>query len=592
MGRLGVIFDLDQTLVNSQVNGANIEIEDCSVFPGVIEALNYCKSEEVPCAIVTNQSKQRAQALIDRFFSANIEIIRTAAAKPNVEKTAEAVRALQAKGATQTVSFGDDPKDAITASALDLPFVACHWGRAPKSISESRSEFRNCNFLTRSEELTRLLVSLFNNIRNEVDPKVALNVADHSCWPQRCLPNPVGASEDEILQNVRRAGENNDFLRSRQLLRGDDLYKEFREAKEKGNWYQWLQKHHPMELIRFHNILEATIWEISGPLGPVVLIPTIRSRKKRVEPEDDLYQLAQDFCKYSPFQNISVDHGIVEKEIHSPKHLSRRNRHSPNGQKLIRSSEHASDPSALFLVIDDLVTTGGTTAWMANVIAHQPGFQGKIGTCAIWKYVAPGYEYLITLPQENENEDIQRICLNHRIQAHESRQKSLTNPKCMVDEDKLLLRRALDRLSQDPSELFDVMFGQRSWPDEALSLHGLDPMDLTLTGMAQEIMQNDTNGKFTLYFKEAVLRRPRLFLPPRKKADAKFEPRSYAIWSLTEEQLVHFIAKPFMYWNHEKRCVYSNAEKITEMLGMILSRQPKAVRTRLKMIFPNPQSCT
>ena len=278
------------------------------------------------------------------------------------------------------------------------------------------------------------------------------------------------------------------------------------------------------------------------------------------------------------------------KEIHSLAPVETQPT-DPNGQKLIRSSEHASDPSALFLVIDDLVTTGGTTAWMANVIAHQPGFQGKIGTCAIWKYVAPGYEHLITLPQENENEDIQRICLNHRIQAHESRQKSLTNPKCMVDEDKLLLRRALDRLSQDPSELFDVMFGQRSWPDEALSLHGLDPMDLTLTGMAQEIMQNDTNGKFTLYFKEAVLR-PRLFLPPRKKADAQFEPRSYAIWSLTEEQLVHFIAKPFMYWNHKKECVYSNAEKITEMLGMILSRQPKAVRTRLKMIFPNPQSCT
>ena len=151
MGRLGVIFDLDQTLVNSQVNGVNIEIDRCSLYPGVSQALEVCRELDVPWIIVTNQTERRAKELVQRFFSDQVNRLISAARKPDPGRTKVAKIRLHLEGVDQIIAFGDDPKDHQTAKECGFEFVGCHWGRDKRYREESRREFLNSRLLLKSE---------------------------------------------------------------------------------------------------------------------------------------------------------------------------------------------------------------------------------------------------------------------------------------------------------------------------------------------------------------------------------------------------------------------------------------------------------
>ena len=167
MGRLGVIFDLDQTLVNSQVNGVNIRIEHCSVFPGVMKALEVCRELDVPWIIVTNQSERRAKELVQKFFPGHINRLISAARKPDPGRTKVAKIRLHLEGVDQIIAFGDDPKDHQTAKECGFEFVGCHWGRDNRYREESRREFLNSRLLFKSELLPNLIWCAQETVRNE-----------------------------------------------------------------------------------------------------------------------------------------------------------------------------------------------------------------------------------------------------------------------------------------------------------------------------------------------------------------------------------------------------------------------------------------
>lgn len=164
---MGVIFDLDQTLIDSSIallarsnrewNTVYGLIPNFKVYEGVHEVLSYLKENSISTAIVTSSPRPYYDKVIRHHkLSADYSVCYhdTSKRKPHPEPILKAVNYLDGK---IVLSLGDDPKDIIASKVANVKSVACVWGTVNVSELIATSPDYVCNSI---DELYELIVSL------------------------------------------------------------------------------------------------------------------------------------------------------------------------------------------------------------------------------------------------------------------------------------------------------------------------------------------------------------------------------------------------------------------------------------------------
>jgi phosphoglycolate phosphatase-like HAD superfamily hydrolase len=138
----GVIFDLDQTLVNSSAAEALRKagqwpqvyklIPGFSVYPGIAEALQYLRDRRIPFSIVSTSPGTYCQKVMAHWGLKPSHLVAyhdVKYRKPNPESILKAL-GLMGCGARQCLSLGDRDIDIVASNAAGVRSVACTWGAA------------------------------------------------------------------------------------------------------------------------------------------------------------------------------------------------------------------------------------------------------------------------------------------------------------------------------------------------------------------------------------------------------------------------------------------------------------------------------
>lgn len=150
----GLIFDLDQTLIDSRLAAAArrsrrwdlvySSIPRFSLFDGVADLLELISELRLPTAIVTSSPKPYASRVLAHFEIPSDVLVcyhDTRLHKPNPAPIALALTHLGV--APQTVwSIGDDAKDVLASRAAGTIAGGALWGALdPKALASARPDF-------------------------------------------------------------------------------------------------------------------------------------------------------------------------------------------------------------------------------------------------------------------------------------------------------------------------------------------------------------------------------------------------------------------------------------------------------------------
>lgn len=166
----GVIFDLDQTLVDSssaeklrkarQWGQVYKLIPGFSVYPGIGNALKYLRDRQIPFSIVSTSPGIYCQKVVSHWGLQTpflVGYFDTAKTKPYPEPI---LKALELMGCTagQCLSLGDRDIDIQASNAAGVRSIACTWGAADLTglLASSPSDI-----LGESKGLIRLFEGFF-----------------------------------------------------------------------------------------------------------------------------------------------------------------------------------------------------------------------------------------------------------------------------------------------------------------------------------------------------------------------------------------------------------------------------------------------
>lgn len=164
----GVIFDLDQTLVNSsaleeyrskrdwQYTYNNLHLTN--LFNGIQEILNYITDNNIKVAIVTNSPKPYAEKLL-KYHNINYDTLihyhSVSKRKPHSEPMIKAITEL-GLNSEEVISLGDHDNDIISSNDSGISSVLCIWGTNGKY---------NCNpslIIKNPQEFVQFLAANFS----------------------------------------------------------------------------------------------------------------------------------------------------------------------------------------------------------------------------------------------------------------------------------------------------------------------------------------------------------------------------------------------------------------------------------------------
>jgi len=165
---MGLIFDLDQTLVDSSIadqarrqrNWSHVYslISDFSVYDGILECVRTVKEKRIPFAIVTSAPESYCNRVLS-FFEVVCEnrvcYHDTKLKKPHPEPILLAASRMSSE-LSNIYSFGDRDIDVTASNDAGVKSVACLWG-----AQDSRSLLSACPSLVLSSpnELLEFVLS-------------------------------------------------------------------------------------------------------------------------------------------------------------------------------------------------------------------------------------------------------------------------------------------------------------------------------------------------------------------------------------------------------------------------------------------------
>lgn len=167
---MGVIFDLDQTLVDSAIaksdrDARNWEkvyslVPKIGPYAGVVELLDVLAKNEVPTAIVTTSPRPYCSRVMTQCkfkFASVVCYHDTMRRKPHPDPILKALELMRVD-AKNTVSIGDDVKDIQAGKAAGVITVAAAWGiEGAEQLQQEKPD----HLFTTVEELHDFLVKKF-----------------------------------------------------------------------------------------------------------------------------------------------------------------------------------------------------------------------------------------------------------------------------------------------------------------------------------------------------------------------------------------------------------------------------------------------
>lgn len=150
---MGVIFDLDQTLIDTSIANAHRKnrqwqtvyglIPKFTLYPGIVESLDWLKENKVPSCIVTSSISNYCDRILQHW---KIPIIHkvcyhdTIKKKPNPEPIQKALEIIKT-APHKTLSLGDRDIDIIASNSANVISVACLWGADnPQSLIKTNPQ--------------------------------------------------------------------------------------------------------------------------------------------------------------------------------------------------------------------------------------------------------------------------------------------------------------------------------------------------------------------------------------------------------------------------------------------------------------------
>lgn len=141
----GVIFDLDETLINSSSLKSYRDRREwrycyenagiCNVYDSLEEFLNSLHKNSIPVGIVTNSPRKYAETLLKTHnikFDILIAYHDCEPRKPHPAPMLKCAELLQVSP-EQILSIGDDPKDIQSSNRAGMTSVAVTWGITQRS---------------------------------------------------------------------------------------------------------------------------------------------------------------------------------------------------------------------------------------------------------------------------------------------------------------------------------------------------------------------------------------------------------------------------------------------------------------------------
>lgn len=166
----GVIFDLDQTLVDSSSlenlrrvrdwKGINERIHTIKEYPGVSEIIRLLNRNKIKVSIVTSAPKSYCQSIIDHFAWEIDFIVGYHNVAPHIKPNPrgyELVLENLSLNYTDTIVVGDRNIDIHAANSLGLKSIFCTYGNTDKNYFESSPTFVVSNTI----ELFEILFGFF-----------------------------------------------------------------------------------------------------------------------------------------------------------------------------------------------------------------------------------------------------------------------------------------------------------------------------------------------------------------------------------------------------------------------------------------------
>ena len=135
-----VIFDLDQTLIDSQIAEQKRRarewqsvyrlIPKFSVYDGILDVIGRLRAKSVPMAVVTSSPRAYCERVV-RHWGFDIPILvgyhDTARRKPYPDPVIRALQ-LAKRRSEEAVHVGDLPKDTEAAKAAGVVAIGAMWG--------------------------------------------------------------------------------------------------------------------------------------------------------------------------------------------------------------------------------------------------------------------------------------------------------------------------------------------------------------------------------------------------------------------------------------------------------------------------------
>lgn len=138
---MGVIFDLDLTIVDSRIaeeyrikrewNKVYSLIPQMKIYDGIIELINTLQATNINIAIVTSSPRPYCEKILNFFEISNVVTVcyhDTKLHKPNPEPIFKAIELLS-ENPKNIYSIGDEEKDIIASKCAGVISCFALWGR-------------------------------------------------------------------------------------------------------------------------------------------------------------------------------------------------------------------------------------------------------------------------------------------------------------------------------------------------------------------------------------------------------------------------------------------------------------------------------
>lgn len=166
---MGIIFDLDQTLIDSNIaldyrrnrdwKKVYSLIPNFKVFDGINNLINMLRKNNIPICVVTSSPRSYCEKVLSYFGWDDFKMVcyhDTVLKKPYKDPIEKGIMLLN-ESKKSILSIGDDIKDIDASNSAGVISIAVTWG-----INYNK-DFKNADYIFNSvEDLKKFICSIYN----------------------------------------------------------------------------------------------------------------------------------------------------------------------------------------------------------------------------------------------------------------------------------------------------------------------------------------------------------------------------------------------------------------------------------------------